>query len=59
MPKPPKKDGLKAKLYAQKYLMYRMKFKDPSVSSLFLFISFDNNNSHSFLYSSSDIPLAC
>lgn len=30
MPKPPKKDGLKAKLYAQKFLMYRMKFKDPS-----------------------------
>ena len=37
MPKPPKKDGLKAKLYAQKYLMYRMKFKDPSVSSLSLY----------------------
>lgn len=33
IPKPPKKDGLKAKLFAQQFLRYRMKFKNPSVSS--------------------------
>lgn len=32
MPKPPKKDGLKAKLYAQLILRFRMKFKSPRVS---------------------------
>jgi EF-hand domain-containing protein 1 len=32
MPKPPKKDGLKAKLFAQQILRFRMKFKTPRVS---------------------------
>ena len=32
MPKPPRKDGLKAKLYAQQVLRFRMKFKNPKVS---------------------------
>lgn len=33
MPKPPKKDGLKQKLFAQKFLRYRMRLKDPRVSN--------------------------
>lgn len=32
MPKAPKKDGLKAKLYAQQILRFRMRFKAPRVS---------------------------
>jgi hypothetical protein len=39
MPKPPKKDGLKARLFAQKFLRYRMKFLKPNVRNLSCFHS--------------------